>query len=80
MQTTGSSEDQDRLFFWGDEEKENASGDKVLFSIPAPLIGPIPVNKLMFVVVAILMILFACGISETIIPGLTNEDLSIFKP
>jgi len=80
MQKTGSSEDPDRLFFWDDEEKENASGDKVLFNIPAPFIGPIPVNKLMFVVVTILMILFACGISETILPGVTNEALSIFKP
>ena len=80
MQTTGSSNDEDRLYFWDDEEKENATGDKVLFNIPAPLIGPIPVNKLMFVVVAILMILFACGFSEIILPALTNEDLSIFKP
>ena len=87
MVVTGSSEDQDRLFCYDDEQKENGSGDDVVFTIPLPEISfgpisiePIVVNKLMFVVVTIVSILIALGLMVTVIPGVTNQDLWIYKP
>ena len=87
MAVTGSSEDQDRLFCYGDEQKENGSGDDVVFTIPMPEISlgpisiePIVVNKLMFVVVTIVSILIALGLMVTVIPGVTNQDFWIYKP
>jgi len=70
MIKTGGKEDQNRFFFYGNEEKENGSGDDVLLSL-----GPIEINKLMLVVGIILGILICCGLTVSVIPGLTNIPL-----
>ena len=67
MIKTGGKEDQSRFFFYGNEEKENGSGDDVLFSL-----GPIEINKLMLIVGIILSILICCGLAVSVIPGLSN--------
>ena len=70
MIKTGGKEDQDRFFFYGNEEKENASGDDILFKV-----GPIEANKLLLVVGIILGIIICCGLAVSVIPGLTSMPL-----
>ena len=74
MIKTGGKLDQDRHFFYGDEKKENGSGDDVLFKFCIPVIGPLEINKLFLVVGIIMAIILTCGLLVTVIPGLTNQD------
>ena len=75
MIRTGSKEDNDRFFLYGDEDKENKAGDKLVLSL-----GPIKFSKLMLVVTLILSIILALGTLELVYPGIINRDLWLPSP